>query len=161
MKIFYTLVISSMFSLLVQAEMNAISDNELDSITGQSGITINAKVNLGDKTRFVYTNTLGKTKETAGSDASYLIADKISGSVEIKGLKLDLISDLDRSGKSALQWTLPEKVVAEEFKIGGIYASTSEAVDPSGVSSSFLVGVSIDGTLSLPASTTVSVFVVE
>ncbi len=146
------------FSLHVYSEMSAIADDELNTITGQSGITINAKIKLGSESRFVYTNSGGITKASAGNNASYVIADNISGAIEIKGLKLDLISDLDNSGKSALQWTLPEKIIAEDFKIGGIYASSSETVNSN---SSFLVGLNIDGTLLLPAATAISVFVVE
>lgn len=151
-------VVCSVFSLDAYSEMSAIADDELDTITGQSGITINAKIKLGAESRFVYTNSNGLTRDSAGNDVSYLIADNISGAIEVKGLKLDLISDLDDSGKSALQWTLPEEVITEDFNIGGIYASSSETVNSN---SSFLVGLNVDGTLLLPAATAISVFVIE
>lgn len=167
MKILSILMFLTICTSTSFAEMKAISDEELHAVSGQSGITINAKIKLGDESRFVYTNTKGKTKAQAeiDNDLSYVIVDKISGSIEVKGLKMDLIKDLNSSGKSAIQWTLPKEVITDKFKIGGIYASTKDKVYPSGHAdenkSSFLVGLEMDGKLSLPVSTTVSVFVVD
>lgn len=139
-------------SCCVRAELTALKEEELVDITAQSGLTLNAKVVFGDETSFTFEN------EYQGTN-TFIIVDEISGSLELKGLKLDLISDFDRSGKPALQWTLPDEIEAKEFKSGGIYASSTKEVTPT--TSAFLVGVELDGALALPANTQISVFVVD
>lgn len=163
-------VISLIFvPLLGMAELVAVDDDVLNEVSGQSGITLNAKIILGDETSFVFTNTSGATTaevEAANNDAdpgndidvSYLIVDKIEGSLEMEGLSLDLISDLKNSGKAAFQWTLPNKIIATNLKTAGIYASSTEDVNSA---STFLLGVELNGQLSLPANTQISVFVVD
>ncbi len=141
------------------AELIPVSDDALNNVSGQSGITLNAKVILGDESSFVFTNTLGKKKADATSaETSYFIVDNIQGELEMEGLALDLISDLKKSGKSALQWTLPKKITAKNLKTTGIYASSTESVDSA---STFLLGVELNGELSLPANTKISLFVVD
>ena len=76
----------------------------------------------------------------------------------MEGLSLDLISDLNNSGKAAFQWPLPKKIKATNLKTTGIYASSTENVDSA---STFLLGVELNGELSLPANTQISVFVVD
>lgn len=146
------------------AELIPVGDEVLDDISGQSGITLNAKVNLGSETSFVFTNTSGKKKADAStSEIGYLIVDEIQGSLEFEGLSFDLITDLKNTGKSALQFTLPKSIKATNLKTTGIYISSTEEVNPdSGVNTStFLMGLELNGTLSLPASTQVSLFVVD
>ena len=141
------------------AELLPIDDEGLNVISGQSGITLNAKVILGDDSSFIFTNTLGKTKaEASPAETSYLVVDKIQGAIEMEGLALDLTSDLKNSGKAAFQWTLPKKIIATNLKTEGIYASSTENVD---AASTFLLGVEVNGELSLPANTQISVFVVD
>ncbi len=153
--LFMCFLISSPLSF---AELVAVDDERLMEISGQSGITINAKVVLGAESSFIYTNTSGKPEADASlAEKSYLIVNGIEGALEIKGLKLDLIADLNNSGKSALQWGLPREIVATGFKTEGIYASTTKTVTPT--TSTFLTAVHMDGTLLLPAETTISVFV--
>ena len=145
-------------SNVTYAELVAVDDEKLMAISGQSGITINAKIVLGAESNFIYTDTSGKSEADATpAETSYLIVNGIEGSLEIKGLKLDLIADLNNSGKSALQWTLPSKIVATNLKTEGIYASTTKEVSPT--TSTFLTSVHMNGTLLLPAETKISVFV--
>lgn len=149
------------FSLSAIAELVPVSDAELHDVSGQSGITMNAKVVLGDESSFIFTNTSGKTKATAtAGETGYLIVDKISGSLEFEGLSLDLLSDLKNSGKPAIQLTLPEKIKATKLKTEGIYISSTEQVNP-GTTSTFLMGLELNGELSLPANTQISLFVVD
>jgi hypothetical protein len=153
--LFIALLLSSN---LIHADLVAVDDEKLTEISGQSGITLNAKIVLGDETSFIYTNTSGETKADADVlDTSYLIINGIEGSLEIEGLKLDLISDLNNSGKSALQWTLPSKIVATDLQTEGIYASTTKEV--SDTTSTFLTSIHMNGTLLLPAETKISAFV--
>jgi hypothetical protein len=151
-------VVFLLSSNLTYAELVAFDDEKLMEISGQSGITLNAKVVLGAESNFIYTNTSGKAKADASlAETSYLIVNGIEGELEIKGLKLDLIADLNNSGKSALQWTLPSKIVATDLKTEGIYASTTKEVKPT--TSTFLTSLHMNGTLLLPAETQISVFV--
>ena len=155
------------------AEMQVIDDAMLDEVSGQAGLTINARIKVGDEadskfSSFTYENTSGKAKtEASVADTSYFIVDKLSGAIEMKGLQLDLISDLNKSGKSALQWTLPKEIKAENFKTAGIYAASAKEETPGGEivpdndSRTFLLGVELNGTLTLPAETKISVFVVN
>ncbi len=143
------------------AELVPVSDDVLNDVSGQSGITLNAKVILGDESSFVFTNTSGKKKADAtASETGYLIVDEIQGALEFEGLGFDLVSDLKNSGKSALQWTMPNKIKATNFKTSGIYISSTEEVNP-GTTSTFLMGLKLNGELSLPANTQISIFVVN
>ncbi|CCK76546.1 conserved hypothetical protein [Oleispira antarctica RB-8] len=151
------------FSLIMSsfAELVPVGDDVLNEVSGQSGITLNAKIILGDESSFVFTNTSGKKKADAtAGETGYLIVDELQGALEFEGLGFDLVSDLKNSGKSALQWTLPKKIKATNFKTTGIYISSTEEVNP-GTTSTFLMGLKLNGELSLPANTQVSIFVVN
>mgnify|MGYP000073409551 FL=1 len=151
------------FSLIMSsfAELVPVGDDVLNEVAGQSGITLNAKIILGDESSFVFTNTSGKKKADAtAGETGYLIVDELQGALEFEGLGFDLVSDLKNSGKSALQWTLPNKIKATNFKTTGIYISSTEEVNP-GTTSTFLMGLKLNGELSLPANTQVSIFVVN
>mgnify|MGYP007132292438 FL=1 len=151
----YSLIMSSF------AELVPVGDDVLNEVAGQSGITLNAKIILGDESSFVFTNTSGKKKADAtAGETGYLIVDELQGALEFEGLGFDLVSDLKNSGKSALQWTLPNKIKATNFKTTGIYISSTEEVNP-GTTSTFLMGLKLNGELSLPANTQVSIFVVN
>jgi hypothetical protein len=160
---FFTCLLLSMSGY---AELVAIDESDLNSVSGQAGITLNAKIVLGDETGFVYTNTSGKTEAAASAaETSYLVVDKISGEIEMKGLQIDLISDLNNSGKPAIQWTLPKEIKFTNLKTTGIYASSTEAVDSrvghANRTSTFLVAANVNGTLAIPDNTQISVFVVD
>jgi len=165
----YLLIAFFLLHNQTQADLIAIDESDLNQVSGQAGITLNAKIVLGDETSFVYTNTSGATiaeAESANSDAdsgndidvSYLIVDEISGSIEMKGLSIDLISNLNNSGKAALQWTMPSEIKVENLKTTGIYASSTEAVVGA---STFLLAAKVNGTLTLPANTQISAFVTD
>mgnify|MGYP000333161462 CR=1 FL=1 len=160
-KLFYTLAASSLFTLNSFAELVPVGDDVLNNVSGQSGITLNAKVVLGDESSIVFTNTSGKKKADAtAAETGYLIIHELQGALEFKGLAFDLVSDFKNSGKSALQWTLPDKIKATNLKTTGIYISSTEEVNP-GVTSTFLMGMELNGELSLPANTQVSLFIVD
>lgn len=159
-KIIFTMISSCSLVLTSHAELIPVGDDFLNDVSGQSGITINAKVILGDESSFVFTNTSGKKKsEATAAETGYLIVDELQGGLEFEGLKLDLVKNLKNSGKSALQWTLPKKITATDLKTTGIYISSTE--DVQAASSTFLMGVKMNGELSLPANTTISLFVVN
>jgi hypothetical protein len=160
-KIILTMISSCSLVLTSQAELLPMSDEVLNEVSGQSGITLNAKVILGDESSIIFTNTSGKKKADATpAETGYLIVDELQGAIEFEGLGFDLVSDLKNSGKSALQWTLPKKVTATNLKTTGIYISSTEEVN-SGVTSTFLMGMELNGELSLPANTQVSLFIVD
>jgi hypothetical protein len=160
-KIIFTIASSLLLIMNSFAELVPVSDDVLNDVSGQSGITLNAKVILGDESSFVFTNTSGKKKADAtASETGYLIVDEIQGALEFEGLGFDLVSDLKNSGKSALQWTMPNKIKATNFKTSGIYISSTEEVNP-GTTSTFLMGLKLNGELSLPANTQISIFVVN
>jgi hypothetical protein len=163
-----TTILCFAFQLLVmtaEAELVAIEEADLKSVSGQAGITINAKIKFGEETNFVYTNTSGKTLDDptlTAADKSYLVVNKISGDIEIKGLSIDLISNLNNSGKAALQWTLPKSVKLTNLRTKGIYASNTETIPNITTSDqTFLLAVKANGTLTLPSNTQISAFVVD
>lgn len=160
-KIIFTVALSYSLIMSSFAELVPVGDDVLNEVSGQSGITLNAKIILGDESSFVFTNTSGKKKADAtAGETGYLIVNQIQGALEFEGLGFDLVSDLKNSGKSALQWTLPNKIKATDFKTTGIYISSTEEVN-SGTTSTFLMGLKLNGELSLPANTQVSMFVVN
>jgi len=142
--------------VMVNAELSILNDSELSDQTGQTGITLSTRIEFGSGTRISYSNP----------DASYLdntdywlVFNELSGSIELKGLKLDLIGDFGPAGnQGALQWTLPEEVTFDELKTEGIYVGPSAAV---GSNHQFLMGVEIDGTLTMPAQTKINIFPVN
>lgn len=163
-KIILTTLSSSMFIASSFAELVPVGDDVLNDVSGQSGITLNAKVILGNESSIVFENTSGKAKADAtAEDTGYLIIDELQGEIEFEGLGFDLVSNLKNSGKSALQWTLPSKIKTTNFKTTGIYISSTEEVnpDPAVNSSTFLMGVEMNGELSMPANTQISIFVVN
>lgn len=154
------MISSCSFALTSHAELLPVSDEVLNKVSGQSGITLNAKVILGDESSIIFTNTSGKKKSDAtAAETGYLIIDELQGAIEFEGLAFDLVSDLKNSGKSALQWTLPQKITATNLKTTGIYISSTEDVNPG--TSTFLMGLEMNGELSLPANTQVSLFIVD
>lgn len=158
--IILTMICSCSLVLTSHAELVPVGDDVLNNVSGQSGITINAKVILGDESSFIFTNTSGKKKsEATAEETGYLIVDNLQGAIEFEGLKFDLVKNLKSSGKSALQWTLPKKITATDLKTTGIYVSSTEDVQAG--SSTFLMGLKMNGELSLPANTKVSLFVVN
>lgn len=144
------------YALSAHSEMALLDDEALSDQTGQTGITLSARAEFGTGTRISYNNT----------DASYvdpteywLVVDELTGAIEIKGLKLDLINNFGPTqNKSALQWTMPEEVIFDELKTEGIYVGPGRTV---GASHQFIMGIEMDGELSMPAQTKINIFPVN
>ncbi|MAS24895.1 MAG: hypothetical protein CMI03_05540 [Oceanospirillaceae bacterium] len=140
----------------LKAELLVMDEADLAASSGQAGITISARVELDSGSRISYTNTAA---DYADNNEYWLVVDNLTGAVEIQGLQLDLISDFGPTAETgALQWTLPEEIVFDELKTDGIYMSTDREVNPG---SRFLMAVEIDGTLQLPAASTMTIFATE
>ncbi|WP_430459640.1 DUF6160 family protein [Thalassolituus sp. LLYu03] len=140
-------------SLTAKAEMAEMSEADLGEESGQAGITLSAKADFDDGSRISYTNA---DAEYLDGQDYWLVINNITGSIEIKGLKLDVINDFGPSGsEGALQWTLPEEIVFDEFKTEGLYLSSEKEVN---ASSRFVMAIEYDGTLQFPANTTMSIF---
>ena len=155
-KILSTAVLALVFPLAGKAELAALNDEQMAEASGQSGLTISARVELDDGSRVSYTNPAA---DYADNNEYWLVVDNITGAVEIQDLKLDLIGDFGPAGDTgALQWTLPEEIVFDDLKTDGIYMSTDKEVN---AGSRFLMAVEVDGTLQLPASTTMTIFATE
>lgn len=153
MKIFTLLMI---LSSAVCADMAELDDSQMQQETGQSGITISARADFNTGTRISYSN---EDADYLDQQDYWLVVDNITGSIELKGLKIDLISDFGPSGnKGAVQLTLPDSVEFDKFKTDGLYMSDSKEVN---AGSRFLMAVEIDGSLQMPAQTTVTIFSVQ
>jgi|GEM_PF-1015229 len=145
-----------LISVIATAEMQQMNDEQMSESSGQAGLTISARVELDTGSRVSYTNTAA---DYADNNEYWLVVDNITGAVEIQDLKLDLIGDFGPAGDTgALQWTLPEEIVFNELKTDGVYMSTDRQ-DVSGAR--FLMAVEVDGTLELPAATTMTIFATE
>jgi len=148
-------------SITSWADLKPMAEEELQAQTGQTGITISAKMEFGEDTRISYSNT---DASYADAQQTWLVIDKMTGSIEMKGLKIDLESGLGPQGdKSALVMTLPEEILVDHLATEGVYVGLSENVDS--VSNSgqhvFLMGMDIDGVLSMPAETKINIFPAE
>lgn len=145
-----------LLSSAVYAEMNELNEDEMQEATGQAGLTLSAKADFEAGTRISYTNLDADYLD--GQDY-WLVINNITGSVEVKGMKLDLVNDFGPAGTAgALQWTMPEEIVFDKFKTDGIYMSDSKQVN---ANSRFVMAVEIDGTLQFPAETKMSVFATQ
>ena len=141
---------------LAHAEMDELNEAELESTSGQAGITLSAKVDFETGTRISYTNDDADYLD--GQDY-WLVIDNITGSIEVKDMKIDVVDNFGPAANAgALQWTMPEEVIFDEFKTDGIYMSTENEVN---AGSRFLMAVEIDGTLQFPAETKMSIFATQ
>lgn len=137
----------------VRAEMSELSEEELQGTSGQAGVTLSARAEFDTGTRISYTN---EDAEYADGQDYWLVIDNITGAIEVKGLKIDLVSDFGPTGNAgAIQWTMPDEVIFDEFKTDGLYMSSEKVKN---TSSRFLMSVEMDGSLQFPAQTTMSVF---
>ncbi|MFC3680967.1 DUF6160 family protein [Bacterioplanoides pacificum] len=144
------------------ADLKPMAEDELQAQTGQTGITISAKMEFGEDTRISYSNTDASFSD---SQETWLVMDQITGSIEMKGLKIDLKDGLGpQQDKSALVMTLPEEVLFDHYAIEGVYVGLDKDVDRSGANTGqhvFLMGVDVDGVLSMPAETKINIFPAE
>lgn len=144
-----TLLLSSsvLFSISPLAEMAPMDEEELENQTGQAGITLSSKAEFNSGTRISYTNKDADYKDSA---EYWLVIHELTGSLELKDLKIDVVNDFGPAkNKGAIQVTLPTEIVAENLKTEGIYVGPGHE---KGNTHQFLLGVEIDGTLSLPAA---------
>lgn len=133
--------------------MQPLADDELQATTGQAGITVSARYEFGDGTRISYVN---EDADYVDSQLYWLVIDNITGAIEFKNLKIDLISNFGASGnKSAVQITLPETLTYTEFKTDGVYLGAGKEVSND---HRFIMGLEIDGQLQFPAQTTMNIF---
>ena len=154
MKVF--VVFASLCCSVVQAEMNEMNDTELQRSSGQSGITLSAKVDFEEGTRISYTN---EDANYLDQQEYWLVIDNITGSIEMKGLKIDIVDDFGpAANKGAIQWTMPDEITFDNFRTDGIYMSETKDVSND---ARFLMAVEVDGHLQLPAQTTMTIFAVQ
>lgn len=171
---YYQLITLSLFvfTLPVIAELSQLSEVDMGDVSGQAGITISAKADFDDGTKIAFSNEnipeadYDQNGNYTGSGATWMVVDDISGSVEVKNMDIDLIDGVGpNEDKGAIQLTLPEYIDVNELKTKGVYLGNGPEVayDSSDNSTShlFLIGVEVDGRLTLPAATKVNIFPVE
>lgn len=155
-------VMCLLFSFPAYAELRPMGEVELQQQSGQEGITLSARMEFGSDTRISYSNTDASFSD---SQETWLVMDQITGSIEMKGLKIDLKDGLGpQQDKSALVMTLPEEVLFDHYAIEGVYVGLDKDVDRSGANAGqhvFLMGVDVDGVLSMPADTKINIFPAE
>ncbi|WP_420591529.1 hypothetical protein [Bacterioplanoides sp.] len=149
-------MIMSMFSVLQSmAELQPLNEDELVKHTGQTGITLSSKVEFGGDTRISYSNTDADLKDKD----TWLVINQLTGSIELKGLDIDLESGLGpQRNKSAVVVTLPEEIIFDELKTEGIYVGPGRDKSPN---HRFLMAVEVDGVLQMPGATKINVFPAE
>lgn len=129
------------------ADMKPLDEDELQQLSGQAGITLSAKADFATGTRISYTN---KDADFKDQTEYWLVINELTGGIELKDLKIDIVNDFGPAkNKGAIQITLPSEIVAEDLKVEGVYVGPGEI---KGNNHQFLLGVEIDGTLSMPAS---------
>ena len=153
------------------ADMAELDDSDLQQATGQEGITISAKLDFATGTRISTQNSGAKASELndISNANNWEVIDNITGSIEAKGMKTDLLvsygKNSDGAGVSAAQTTLPEHIVFEDLHSDGLYVGPGASVtrDSTGKSTShnFIMGLEIDGTLNFPSQTKITTFVVK
>lgn len=142
-----TMLLLLSVSTMSWAEMKPMDEAELEELSGQAGITLSAKADFAAGTRISYTN---KDADYKDSTEYWLVIDELTGSLELQDLQIDIVNDFGPAkNKGAVQITLPTKIVADKLKTEGIYVGPGETKSSN---HQFLLGVEIDGTLSLPAS---------
>ncbi|MBE0482321.1 MAG: hypothetical protein IBX52_02365 [Bacterioplanes sp.] len=150
--IFWLLAIGWMPYSVAQS-MQPLADDELQATTGQAGMTVSARYEFGEDTRVSYVN---EDADYVDTQRYWLVIDNITGAIEFKNLKIDLISNFGAAGnKSAIQITLPETLTYSEFKTDGVYLGPGKEVSND---HRFIMGLEIDGQLQFPAQTTMNIF---
>lgn len=161
--------------LSASAGMAPLTEDDLNEISGQAGITLSARAELNTGSRVSFSNenvqadhydANGNYITTGKPPANWLVVDDITGAIELRDLDIDLISGIGpNSDKTALQVTLPDSIKIESLKTRGVYLGRKPEVsyDNAGKSNShlFLLGLELDGQLSLPADTKINIFPVD
>lgn len=150
--VFFT---SMLLAVNAMADMVPVSDQQLEQTSGQAGITLSAKIEFGSGTRLSYSNK----SASAPVNSTWMVIDELTGSVEFKGLDIDLVDGIGPlKDKSALQLTLPEEVRVNNLNVDGVYFGNSVTRQ---ADSRFFLGLSADGTLQLPARSRLQIFPAE
>ena len=168
-----------LISAATSAEMAPLTEDDLNQVSGQAGITISARAELASGTRVSFSNeniqadhydANGNYISAGKPPANWLVVDDITGAIELSNLDIDVISGVGPdSDKTALQVTLPDFIDVDSLKTRGLYLGNTPEVsyvdedNPVSDSNShlFLLGLEIDGRLSMPADTKVNIFPVE
>lgn len=152
----YAILLTAFMSSLVSAEMSELAEDELQETTAQAGITLSARFEFGDDTRISYNNADADYKDP---QEYWLVIDNLTGAIEMKGMKIDLINDFGPSGSvGAVQITLPDEIVYDELSTDGIYVGPDREVS---ASHRFILGMDIDGSLQFPAATRMNIFAIK
>lgn len=145
--------------MFANAELRLLQDADLKKVDGQSGITLSASIYLGDDSRISYTSDYDNVdyNPIEVDKAYWMVFKSLEGGIAFENLKFDLTDTFSANGsESALQWTLPDKVIFDDLKIKGLYLS--DTIDATGVNDRYLLSVGFDGALHLPAETKLYVF---
>lgn len=87
----------------------------------------------------------------------YIILGEISGGISFTGLELEFVGDFgENNNRPALKWTLPEKIVFDNFEISGVYISDDQFISRD---DNKLLGARLDGPIYLPSTPDAYVFV--
>lgn len=146
---------------LANAEMIGMKDKELQTVNGQSGITVNARLDFGEGTRVSFStdhdNIDYDPNSVPSNTRTWLVFNELTGGIEFEGLKIDLTDTFGpNQSEEAIVVTLPERIEFNQLDIEGLYLADSEIV--TGGDDRYIMGLSLDGSLYLPASTKVNVF---
>ena len=138
------------------ADMSELDEHELQQTTAQAGITLSARFEFGEDTRISYSNVDADYRDTQDY---WLVIDNLTGGLEMKDMKIDLVNDFGPSGTvGAVQITMPTEVIFDELSTDGIYVGPDREV---GASHRFIMGMDIDGTLQFPAATKMNLFAIQ
>lgn len=152
----YAILLTALISSLASAEMSELGESELQQTTAQAGITLSAGFEFDENTRISYSNVDADYRD---SQEYWLVIDNLTGGIEMKDMKIDLINDFGPSGTvGAVQITLPSEIVYDELSTDGIYLGPDRKV---GADHRFIMGVDINGTLQFPAATRMNIFAIQ
>ena len=150
------LLISVLICSWAQAEMAELDEHELQQATAQAGITLSARFEFGEDTRISYSNADADYLDT---QEYWLVIDNLTGGLEMKGMKIDLINDFGPSGTAgAVQVTMPEELIFDDLSTEGIYLGADREVS---ASHRFIMGMDINGALQFPAATRMNLFAIQ
>lgn len=159
-----TIALVLAFVPLINAEMAELTDNDLQEATGQEGISISMKLDFAEGTRI-------SSQNPKVDGDNWQVIDSITGSIEAKKLRTELLNDYigpadNAEVVTAVQTIFPDEINFSEFKTKGIYLGKGENVERdsnNNVTSNhnFYMGLEIDGSLKLPAQTKLTTFVVK
>lgn len=151
------ILITSLLASSAYAGMSEMNEEELQSATAQSGVTLSSRVEFGNGTRISYTNSGAQYLDD--SQEYWLVINNLTGGLEMKGLKIDLINDFGPSASiGAVQITLPEEINYESLSMDGMYLGPGKEVSGS---HRFIMGMDINGQLQFPAETRMNIFAIQ